>query len=442
MNYPKIKSSLAARKQLGAVRLPFPWSCSPISRLVVVKLAMLAIGFGLLIEADSATTHGQAPQSPSTSVPSDDSILPGIIRLETLPGNTDKPVVTAMELSHDSKFLVAAGDDHGVRLLELGSLHGESARASFAARLTNLPVSYTAENPAVDSAKELQPKSRHTWRSHADWVRSVRFSPSDRLVASCGNDGKVVVYDVNTKTVVASIQVPHALQDLCFIDDTTIYTIGFNANVYRWDLSQSQPVIDHQADCPDLRTIQYSPALSMLAYGGRDGVLRLYRMSDGKCELYSLAPAHFRRIRSLQFLDDHRTLLSVGDDRRLIQYDISSKAITSTLEIPGGKLFGLTAIDSNHLAIGGADNTIRILDAKTCQCTAKLIGHDGTVTLLNTRGNVLISSSFDTTIRIWNVERAYRECDSQKRYHHPVSAQFESSGALDKPGILVSKPVQ
>lgn len=180
----------------------------------------------------------------------------------------------------------------------------------------------------------------------------------------------------------------------------------------------------------------------MLAYGGRDGVLRLYRMNENRAELYALSPAHFRRIRSLHFLDDQQTLLSVGDDRRLIQYDIKSKAIISTLDFPGGKLFGLTAMDVTQLAIGGADNTIRILDSKTGQCSTKLIGHDGTVTLLHARNNVLVSSSFDTTIRIWNVERAARECDSQKRYHHPVAAQFEDSGALEKPGVLVSKPVQ
>jgi WD40 repeat protein len=251
-----------------------------------------------------------------------------------------------------------------------------------------------------------------------------------------------MVYDVVEKKSVASTYVAHALQDICFIDDRTIYAVGFDANVYRWDLSQSQPKVDHQADCRDLRSIQYSPELKMLAYGGRDGVLRIYRMLDDRAELYALSPAHFRRVRSLHFLDDQQTLLSVGEDRRLIQYDIKSKAIISTLDFPGGKLFGLTAIDVNQLAVGGADNTIRLLDAKTGQYGAKLIGHDGTITLLHARDNVLVSSSFDTTIRIWNVERAARECDEQKRYHHPVAAQFEDSGALEKPGILVSRPVK
>lgn len=367
---------------------------------------------------------------------------PEIIRMEILPGNTDRPVVTAMEISPDGRFLAAAGDDHAVRLLELSKLPSETSTLSFAAMRGSSDSSFIGKVAKTDRSVDSATLSGKTWQCHSDWVRAVRFSPSGNLMASCGNDGKIVVFDVAGKSPVASTQVTHALHDICFVDDSTMYAVGFNANVYRWDLSQNQLKVDHQADCRDLRTIQYSPELQLLAYGGRDGVLRLYRVLEGKIELYALSPAHFQRIRSLYFLNDQQTLLSVGEDRRLIQYDTKSKAIISTLDFPGGKLFGLAAIDENQLAVGGADNTIRILDTKSGQCNAKLIGHDGTITLLNARGNVLVSSSFDTTIRIWNVERATKECDELKRYHHPVAAQFEDSGALEKPGILVSRPIK
>ncbi|XZE22514.1 WD40 repeat domain-containing protein [Pirellulaceae bacterium SH449] len=361
----------------------------------------------------------------------------GIIRLQAIPGNTDCPVITAMDISPDGRFLSAAGDDHAVRLLELPTQNGSDATAySLAANNS------TASGSGATDERLWEPISRFTWTLHSDWVRAVRFSPSGKLVASCGNDGRILVHEVASGNIAANTLVDHALQDLCFASDDTIYAVGFDANVYRWNIAQPHPTVDHSADCQDLRTIQFSPELQMLAYGGRDGVLRLYHVREGKTEVYALSPAHYSRIRSLQFLPDQRTLLSVGEDRRLIQYDIPTKAIISTSDFPGGKLFGLTSIDPDQLAIAGADNTIKLLDAKTGQVRAKLIGHDGTVTLLHARGGVLVSSSFDTTIRIWNIDRAARECDDQKRYYHPVAAQFEDSGALEKPGILVSKPNQ
>lgn len=402
----------------------------------------LLLGWLMLQTFFAPSGWGQSANETNDDIQPADMLGPEIIRLEILPGNTDRPVVTAMELSSDGRFLAAAGDDHAVRLLELGKFPSETSSLSFAALRGSSESVFRGRNTGSIDSNDTKPGTRHTWQTHTDWVRAVRFSPSGNLMASCGNDGKIVIFDIPGKKSVASTQVPHALHDICFVDDATIYAVGFDANVYRWELSQSQPKIDHQADCRDLRTIQYSPELKMLAYGGRDGVLRLYRMLDDRVELYALAPAHFQRIRSLHFLNDQQTLLSVGEDRRLIQYDINSKAVISTLDFPGGKLFGLAALDDHQLAIGGADNTIRLLDSRSGQCGAKLIGHDGTITLLHASGNVLVSSSFDTTIRIWNVERAAKECDDQKRYHHPVAAQFENSGALEKPGILVSRPVK
>lgn len=428
-----------ARRSLSGLSLSM--SPTAVQATVSWRIAIL-LGWMLLSTIFAVPGFGQNTLDANEDGQSTEMIGPEIIRLEILPGNTDRPVVTAMELSPDGRFLAAAGDDHAVRLLELGKLPSETATLSFAAMRGNSEASFRGKNVGPDRSDVAKPISQQTWQTHSDWVRSVRFSPTGNLMASCGNDGKIIVFDVLGKKPVASTQVTHALHDICFIDDTTIYAVGFDANIYRWELSQRQPKIDHQADCRDLRTIQYSPELKMLAYGGRDGVLRLYRMLGDRVELYALSPAHFQRIRSLHFLDDQQTLLSVGEDRRLIQYDTKSKAIISTLDFPGGKLFGLAAIDVNQLAVGGADNTIRLLDAKSGQCNAKLIGHDGTITLLHARGDVLVSSSFDTTIRIWNVKRVAKECDEQKRYHHPVAAQFEDSGALEKPGVLVSRPVK
>lgn len=361
----------------------------------------------------------------------------GIIRLQAIPGNTDCPVITAMDISPNGRFLAAAGDDHAVRLLELLSQNGSDTAAFSLATSKG-----TTTGSSTTNERQWEPISRFTWTLHSDWVRAVRFSPSGNLVASCGNDGRILVHEVATGSIVANTLVDHAMQDLCFAGDESIYAVGFNANVYHWNITQPHPTIDHKADCQDLRSIQFSPELQMLAYGGRDGVLRLYRVDGGKTEVYALSPAHYSRIRSLQFLSDQRTLLSVGEDRRLVQYDILSKAIISTSDFPGGKLFGLTSIDTDQLAIAGADNTIKLLDTKTGQVRTRLIGHDGTVTLLHAKGGLLVSSSFDTTIRIWSIDRVARECDEQKRYHHPVAAQFEDSGALEKPGILVSKPNQ
>jgi WD40 repeat protein len=125
----------------------------------------------------------------------------------------------------------------------------------------------------------------------------------------------------------------------------------------------------------------------------------------------------------------------------VVQYDIFTKSIIEQTEIRGGKLLGLCPLDSERLAVSGSDNTIRILGWDSTVPQLKLVGHDGSVSVLQKSDRYLFSTGFDTTIRIWDLQRAFREPDHQGRYSHPVAAQFEDSG-LTKPGKLVKAPIQ
>jgi WD40 repeat protein len=135
------------------------------------------------------------------------------------------------------------------------------------------------------------------------------------------------------------------------------------------------------------------------------------------------------------------SVTSVGEDRRVVHYDVATKTIVAQTEIRGGKLLGLCPLDDERLAVCGSDNTIRILGWNSSVPQLKLTGHDGSVSVLQKTERYLFSAGFDTTIRMWDLQRVYRERDHEGRYSHPVSAQFEDSG-LTKPVTLVKTPIQ
>jgi WD40 repeat protein len=58
------------------------------------------------------------------------------------------------------------------------------------------------------------------------------------------------------------------------------------------------------------------------------------------------------------------------------------------------------------LAAGGSDNVIRIWDLASGKEQSQLVGHTGSVTTLawDTKSSTLISGSFDTTIRFWQLK--------------------------------------
>jgi WD40 repeat protein len=365
---------------------------------------------------------------PSGLVLAQSESTPDVIRLLPLPNQSEPPVVTAISIASDGLTLAAAGDDHAIRLVSLAS----------------------SETIA-------------TLSEHLDWVQSLEFSPSGKRLASCGNDGVIHLWELDysakkvTAKLIASQTANHALLALVFRGDDEIYTAGFGGNIYRWSLQTNKFIVEHECECRDIRAIACSPDESTIAYGGRDGVLRVRQIAPaGKFASFTnsntstedssalrksslsgqhhndyVAPLHYDRLRSLQFSKDGTTITSVGEDRRIVHFDLASRTTIRQASIGGGKLMGLCQLTPDLFAIAGSDNSIRIFSDREQKVLVKLIGHDGSVSVLKKTDSKIISGSFDTTIRVWDISRAVSNQSATGKYMHPVAAQFEDSGAGD-----------
>ncbi len=319
-----------------------------------------------------------------------------VIRLASLPTHTEPPVVTAISVSPNGELIAAAGDDHAIRIVELA----------------------TGQTTA-------------TLIGHLDWVQCVEFSPNGKHLASCGNDGSLCVWSLSPKPELTARKLAnHALMTLAFLDDQSICTAGFGNKIYRSDASTGELVVMHTCECRDIRSIVVSPDRTRIAFGGRDGILRVCSAvtNDASHGSELVEQLHFDRIRMIQFSADGNQITSVGEDRRIVHFDLVKRTTLSQTEIGGGKLFGLCQLDAHLFAIASSDNTIRIFSDADQKVYSKLLGHDGSVSILKRTRKHLISGSFDTTIRIWDIDKAIAFVDSQGRYVHPVAAQFEDSG--------------
>ncbi|MBN2215767.1 MAG: hypothetical protein JW719_00185, partial [Pirellulales bacterium] len=69
------------------------------------------------------------------------------------------------------------------------------------------------------------------------------------------------------------------------------------------------------------------------------------------------------------------------------------------------KLLVLTYCSPDFLACGGSDNVIRVWNLREGCEAFSLEGHTGSITALvwNPDSHRLISGSFDTTVRVWNL---------------------------------------
>lgn len=335
-----------------------------------------------------------------------------VIRLVPLAGETESPVITALAIAPAGDWVAAAGDDHAIRLLRADGFN-ETA------------ILY----------------------GHQDWVKALAFSPSGRWLASCGHDGSLRLWELaigdQPARLLAEHRVDHALFCIAFASDSEFYAAGFSDAVYRLDIGRNELEVDHRCECRDIRAMDVSREGRHLAYGGRDGLVRVISLSRPEHALaagpaaserksYVSQNLHYSRIQSVRFSEDGRSVLSVGEDRRLVQWDYTAQHVVGTLDIPGGKLLAVCPLGPSQVAVSGSDNTIRVVDLRSGTVISKLIGHDGSIAILQRQGGQLFSGGFDTTVRTWNLEEAMQRTDSTGRFVHPVSAQFEDSSAQER----------
>ena len=108
------------------------------------------------------------------------SVTGSVIRWQGLPSHRGLPVITAVRLHPNGRFVVLAGDDHVVRIWDL-----------------------------------QQQKLVHELRGHIDWVGAVAFSPNGRLLASAGNDQRVILSEVASGKPLAVLEGHRARSAAC-----------------------------------------------------------------------------------------------------------------------------------------------------------------------------------------------------------------------------------
>lgn len=72
-----------------------------------------------------------------------------------------------------------------------------------------------------------------------------------------------------------------------------------------------------------------------------------------------------------------------------------------------GKVLSMAVCGENLIATGGSDNVVRIWNWQTQSETEHFVGHTGSVATMafDPQSNAIISGSFDTTARVWQLER-------------------------------------
>jgi WD40 repeat protein len=275
-------------------------------------------------------------------------------------------VVTAIAADPRGEYVAAAGDDYRIRIYRTSDL-----------------------------------KVVRTLVEHGDLVRTLAFDPTGQQLVSAGNDGRLILWNRDDAfSFIREVNGSPALTEVTFAPDGRgLAAVGFESEVFLLEGSSDER-ISLQCSCQDLRAVRYRDDSEVLAVAGRCGNLHLFDRDTRQCSEHRL---HAGRIRDVAFLPSLNTAVCVGEDGEVTVFDTESKQLIQRIRVTTGKLFAVSVLNSELIAVAGSDNVIRVIHLKSGQVVRRLEGHSGSVNALAAQGGLLFSGSYDATLRRWSI---------------------------------------
>ena len=279
-------------------------------------------------------------------------------------------VVSAVAIAPDGSHIVAAGDDHVIRVFDAAT---------------------------GDMTQQLE--------GHTDWVRGLSLSGDGKTVVSVGADQCCRTWNTRTGDQLSvTDKFEHPLRAVVFHPNGLQFAApGFCCSARIYSLSGGHLSLEIACPQHDHAAVAFSPDGKHLAVGSGDGQLRIWDVTSG--QQIQLIDASERRLRAIAYSPDGTTIATGGDGPTVTLWDPATGERRQAVYVRPTKVFCLKFIDADQLAVAGSDNRVQIWRTNGPSLIKLLEGHTGTITSLavDAKGTILASGSFDTTIRVWHL---------------------------------------
>ncbi|GAA0161732.1 hypothetical protein LIER_17979 [Lithospermum erythrorhizon] len=198
-----------------------------------------------------------------------------------------------------------------------------------------------------------------------------------------------------------------------------------------WEWKSESYILKQQGHYFDVNAIAYSQDSQLLATGADDNKVKVWTISSGFC--FVTFSEHTNAVTALLFTAKNNSLLSASLDGTVRAWDLYRYRNFRTFTTPTSKQFVSLATDQSGEVIcaGTLDSfEIYVWSMKTGRLLDVLSGHEGPVHGLTFSpiNAVLGSSSWDKTVRLWNVFDGKGVVESFPHTHDVLTVVYRPDG--------------
>ena len=249
-------------------------------------------------------------------------------------------------------------------------------------------------------------------RGHSKSVMSVVFSPNGELLASASHDGYVRLWQVTSKNRLHAFLHGGWVRSVAFSPDGNSLVScggGQKGSITLWDVHQKARISDLPGHNSIVDSIVFSPNGKFLASTSRDRTVKLWDITSQQ-QRRSLTK-HKSVVYAVAFSPDSNFIATSSEDYTIKLWDTSSGENVADFKVQGdGRVRSLALAfspDGAYLALACSDNTIRLWNVDDRKETTKIRGHTGVVSTVSFSpdGRTLASGSRDRTILLWDLAK-------------------------------------
>lgn len=198
-----------------------------------------------------------------------------------------------------------------------------------------------------------------------------------------------------------------------------------------WEWKSESYILKQQGHYFDVNCLAYSQDSQLLATGADDNKVKVWTVSSGFC--FVTFSEHSNAVTALHFMASNNCLLSASLDGTVRAWDLLRYRNFKTFTAPTSKQFvSLAADQSGEVICAGTFDSFEIFiwSMKTGRLLDILSGHEGPVhgLMFSPTNAVLASSSWDKTVRLWDVFEGKGTIETFAHTHDVLTVVYRPDG--------------